>query len=115
MSSVAGRPWDMYKAELADTQRGQHKSRPTLPCVYCGNPTKSVYRVCLDHTDLLDLDPGAPAALEETRAAHNPNAELAAELASPRALVSSSATSLRGALTTNASLPEVALDNSETT
>lgn len=44
--------------------RGQHNSRPKLPCRYCGQLTKSLYQVCLDHDDLLDLDQAHPAALE---------------------------------------------------
>lgn len=112
MSFVAGRPWDMYRAEMTDTIRGHRKSRPALPCKYCGHPTKSVYQVCLAHDDLIDLDPGYPAALEETRAAHCPSAEPAAGLASSRALVSSSADSPGG--TNGDGLSGAALDNSET-
>lgn len=116
MTSFAGRPWDMFRSELVDTMHGQHKSRPALPCKYCGVPTRSIYQVCCDHTDLLDLDPQAPAALEETRAAQDPNAELAAELASPTALVSSSAAAKTHVPPgTNGDVPGVAaaLDSSE--
>ena len=50
--------WDMYRTELADTQRGMQASRPKLPCIYCGAPTKSVYQVCCAHSDLPELDDG---------------------------------------------------------
>jgi hypothetical protein len=59
--------WDVYRAELADTQRGQHSARQARPCIYCGAKTKSVYQVCLDHTDLTNLDPSTPDALEKPR------------------------------------------------
>jgi hypothetical protein len=68
-------------------------------CVFCGEPAPhSAYQVCSDHHDLIELDPGAPSALEETRAAHCPSAEPAAGLASSRALVSSSADSPDGTI-----------------
>ncbi len=48
--------WDMFAAELADTARAQLSARPYQECIFCGQPTKALSRVCLDHDDLPDLD-----------------------------------------------------------
>lgn len=82
MTFVAGRPWDIFKAELADTMRGQDEHPQARACVFCGALTRSRYRVCLAHDDLIDLDPGYPAALVEPRE-HASRDELAAELSPP--------------------------------
>lgn len=70
--------WDVFRAEYADTVRGQHKSRPALPCRYCGHPTKSLYQVCLAHDDLIDLDAGYPAALESADTLMEPHPSVSA-------------------------------------
>lgn len=57
--------WDVFAAELSDTRRGAKEARPKQPCIYCGKPTKAISRVCLDHDDLIELDPQAPANPEE--------------------------------------------------
>lgn len=30
------------------------QSRPSGRCIYCGEPTKSRYRVCADHRDIIE-------------------------------------------------------------
>ncbi len=52
MTKTASRGWDMFAAEYADTRRGGKDARRKQPCVYCGNPTKALSRVCCDHDDL---------------------------------------------------------------
>lgn len=59
-------PWDPFRAELADTMRGNKDARPKRPCVYCSQPTRALSGVCLAHEDLIDFDAGYPAALDET-------------------------------------------------
>lgn len=59
-------PWDLYRAEMFDTIRGQDEHPKARACKYCGAPTRSRYQVCLAHDDLIDLDPGYPAVVDET-------------------------------------------------
>lgn len=89
----------MYRAELADTIRGQQSSRPALPCVYCSAPTKSIYQVCCAHSDLIDLDPGHPAALVEARTPENAGACAGALRPPVRASTSAVPSSAGGDLT----------------
>lgn len=64
--------WDMFRAELYDTIRGQDQHPAQRPCVYCSAPTRSRYQVCLAHDDLIELDPGYPAALESADVSREP-------------------------------------------
>ena len=62
--TVQAARWDVYQAELADTQRAQHREK--RPCLYCGAPTRALSQVCPSHSDLPAHDPGYTRPEETT-------------------------------------------------